>query len=449
VILLFASYTFYIWGSLQGAIILILTTLIDFFLVKWMTTASSSRQRKSIFVLSVIENIGILIYFKYSNFFVQDVNQAISLLGAKPIIWNQVLLPLGISFITFHKISYLVDVYSRKAESAGSFVNYATYLALFPKLIQGPIMRYQNMADELKNHDHDINDTFDGLFRFSIGLAKKVLVADVLGEGADRVFHLGFASMNSTYAWFGIVCYTFQIYFDFSGYSDMAIGLGRMMGFRFQENFNRPYLSQNFTEFWRRWHITLSTWFKEYLYIPLGGNRCSRGRNYLNLWVVFLVCGLWHGANWTFVIWGIYHGCFLVADKMFFIRISRKWGSIINTWLTFFLVTIGWVFFRSENIDFALKYLRKLFFLSSGNPTFSNVPTAELITNRGIFIIIVAAVISFCPGSFVSTVQGKVLAQWSKSRILWVEMGVLVLFFALSFATLSNNSFRPFIYFRF
>jgi alginate O-acetyltransferase complex protein AlgI len=397
----------------------------------------------------VIENIGVLLYFKYSTFFVQGANQALSIAGLRPIIWGQVLLPLGISFITFHKISYLADVYSRKAEPAETFVDYATYLALFPKLIQGPIIRYQNIAKELRNHDHDIKDTLDGLFRFSVGLAKKVLIADVLGESVDKIFRLDFASLNSFHAWLGIVCYTFQIYFDFSGYSDMGIGLAQMLGFRFQENFNRPYLSHNFTEFWRRWHITLSAWFKEYLYIPLGGNRVSRGRNYLNLWIVFVVCGLWHGANWTFIIWGIYHGCFLVADKMFLIKVSKKWGNIVNTCLTFFLVMIGWVFFRSENIGFALNYLRSLFLFTSGNPALSNVPTVELITNRGIFVMIVAALISFCPDSVVSAVRGKAFAQWSKPGMLWVKMGVLALFFVLSFATLTNNGFRPFIYFRF
>ncbi len=449
VILLVASYIFYIWDSPQGAVILILTSLLDFLLVKWMAASHSPTQRKSIFVLLIIENIGVLVYFKYSNFFIQEANQVLPLLGLKPIIWGRALLPLGISFITFHKISYVFDIYSRKAEPVGGFVDFAAYLSLFPKLLQGPIIRYHKIADELKDHGHNLNDTFDGLFRFSIGLAKKVLIADVLGEITDKVFQLDFASMNCRYAWLGILCYTFQIYFDFSGYSDMAIGLGQMLGFRFQENFNRPYLSQNFTEFWRRWHITLSNWFKEYLYIPMGGNRVSRGRNYLNLWTVFLISGLWHGANWTFIIWGIYHGFFLLADKIFLIRISRRLGKTMNTYLTFFLVMIGWLFFRSENVAFAIKYLQKLFVFSTTGPATSYVPASQLFTNRGIFVIIVAAMISFIPESFVSAVQAKAMSQWRESQIIWLKIGVVSLFFLLSFAALVNNNFKPFIYFRF
>lgn len=448
-ILLFASYIFYAWGSLQGVVILILTSLIDFCLVKWMIASRSPIQRKSIFLLSIIENIAVLVYFKYSNFFIQEVNHLLPLLGLKPLIWGQVLLPLGLSFITFHKISYVVDIYSGKAERVGGFVDLATYLSLFPKLLQGPIICYHKITDELKNHDHDINDTFDGLFRFSIGLAKKVLIADVLGESTDKIFQLNFASMNCQYAWLGLLSYTFQIYFDFSGYSDMAIGLGQILGFRFQENFNRPYLSQNFTEFWRRWHMTLSNWFKEYLYIPMGGNRVSRGRNYLNLWTVFLISGLWHGANWTYIIWGIYHGFFLLADKIFLIGISKRLGKTLNIYLTFFLVMIGWIFFRSENMSFAIKYLQKLFAFSPANLSTPYIPMTDLFTNRGMFVIIIAALISFTPESFVSKVKEKVLCQWRETRVFWLKIGVVFLFFLLSFAALVNNSFKPFIYLRF
>jgi alginate O-acetyltransferase complex protein AlgI len=293
-------------------------------------------------ITGIIENVGVLFYFKYWNFFIREFNQALSLIGLHSTAAGDVLLPLGISFFTFHKISYLVDVYLSKVQPPDQFLDFAVYVTLFPKLIQGPIVPYHHFVSQLPNHDHVLHDTSEGLFRFCIGLGKKVLIADVLGEVADNVFQLKFASMTCGYAWLGILCYTFQIYFDFAGYSDMAIGIGRMLGFRIPENFNQPYLAQNFREFWRRWHITLSDWFKEYLYIPLGGNRVSPSRNYLNLWIVFFVSGIWHGANWTFVIWGIYHGLFIVVEKRF--GLSKRLGKGLSIPLTFFLIMIGWVF---------------------------------------------------------------------------------------------------------
>jgi alginate O-acetyltransferase complex protein AlgI len=446
--ILCASYIFYIWGSPKGALILLITTLTDFLLVKLMASSSFINQRKAILIISLIENIGILAYFKYSNFFLHELNIMISVFSFKPIIWGQVLLPLGMSFIIFHKISYLIDVYYRRVQPAKSFIDFAAYVALFPKLLQGPIIRYHNIADQLKNRDHNINDTFDGFFRFCVGLAKKVLIADILGEVADKVFQLNLSSLNTSKAWLGIFCYTLQIYFDFSGYSDMAIGIARMLGFRFQENFNRPYLAQNFTEFWRRWHISLSNWFKEYLYIPLGGNRVSSIRNYLNLWIVFLICGLWHGANWTFIIWGIYHGFFLISDKVFLMKITKKLGETISTFFTFFFIMIGWVFFRSENIEFAIKYLKIFFGFSCSSLSLPYIPLTEMINNRGIFIVIVAALISFIPETIVSAGQ-KVFVKLDDSKILWLKTGTIFLFLLLSFASLVNNSFKPFIYFRF
>jgi alginate O-acetyltransferase complex protein AlgI len=247
----------------------------------------------------------------------------------------------------------------------------------------------------------------------------------------------------------GIFCYTFQIYFDFSGYSDMAIGLATMLGFRFQENFNRPYLSQNFTEFWRRWHISLSDWFKEYLYIPMGGNRVSRARKYLNLWTVFLVSGLWHGANWTFIVWGAYHGFFLLADKLFLTAILQKFGRSFNIALTFLLVTIGWVIFRSENIGAGIQYLEKLFGFFPQSETLIPILMTDLVTNRGLVVIFLAALLSFIPEKIVCFVRDLLISKVSGVQMYRLKIAGLFLLSALAFSALVNNSFRPFIYFRF
>lgn len=447
-IILGGSYLFYIWISPQAALLLFLSTLVDFLIVKYLAAAGSGGRRKALLVIALLENIGVLAYFKYAGFFVQEGNRVLSLFGWSPVLWEQIFLPLGISFITFHKISYVMDVYYRKAGPAQRFMDFANYVAFFPKLLQGPIVRYHTIADQLKSRPQDLNDLFDGFFRFCIGLAKKVLIADVLGEVADSAFqsNLHMLTLTTTKAWLGILCYTFQIYFDFSGYSDMAIGLARMMGFKFPENFNRPYLAVNFTEFWRRWHISLSNWFREYLYIPLGGNRVSTARNYFNLWIVFFMCGLWHGANWTFIIWGIYHGCFIVADKLFLMNLYRKLGKAISVLSTFFFIMMGWVLFRSESIEFAMHYFRILF----GGDAYVNlsIPVNQMISNRGIFVLMTAIVLSFMPETAFATMQ-KAFARLDEKQILWIKAATMFLLLFFSWIALVNGSFKPFIYFRF
>ncbi|MDY6935881.1 MAG: MBOAT family O-acyltransferase [Spirochaetota bacterium] len=462
-IILLASYLFYIWSSPQGAIVLFITTVIDFILVKYLYNSRTKIKQNIILALSVIGNITVLIYFKYSNFFIYEINKILETFHFNPLVWENVIFPIGVSFFTFHKISYVIDVYSGKAEPSDNFLNYAMYIALFPKLLMGPIIRYHNIATQLKGHDNSIDDIFDGLFRFCVGFAKKVLIADVLAEVADKVFQLDFSSITVGYAWLGMTCYTFQIYFDFAGYSDMAIGIGKILGFTFQENFNRPYISQNFSEFWRRWHISLSNWFKEYLYIPLGGNRVSKFRNYLNLWVVFLISGLWHGANWTFIVWGIYHGFFLFIDKIAhscnfskFRCVKMFWGErfkwlskVINISLTFILVMIGWVIFRSDNITFAFQYLQRIFDFTNINQISTNVMLDDLINNRNIFTLFIASFISFFPDSGVTKLQGKFKNRINELQTFWIKQCIIIILFVLSFASLLNKSFKPFIYFRF
>ena len=256
-------------------------------------------------------------YYKYFNFFIDNLNDVLGEGNTYEV--ATIILPIGISFFTFQKISYSVDIYRKTAPPLKSLRDYALYIMLFPQLIAGPIVRYNEIADQLNNRKfRDYNDRIYGIYRFAIALAKKVIIANVLGEKADLIFSSEASDLNASIAWLGIICYTFQIYFDFSGYSDMVIGLGRLMGFKFPENFNSPYIAQSISEFWKRWHMTLSNWMRDYLYIPLGGNRVnSKSRLYINLWVVFLISGFWHGASWNFIVLGAYHGLFLIFDRLF------------------------------------------------------------------------------------------------------------------------------------
>ena len=315
-ILLTASLLFYSWSEPRFIALLLVSITADYFIARRMDLAEGGK-RKGWLAGSLVLNLAILAYFKYANFFIDNVQQFYSWLGLVPFEWHKVALPVGISFVTFQKISYMVDVYRRDHEAQRRWDVLALYILMFPQLIAGPIIRYKEIVAQLK--DRSATDTPDnrlhGLFRFLVGLSKKVLIANVLAQQVDIIFATAPGELAAGTAWIGMLAYTMQIYFDFSGYSDMALGLGRMFGFSFPENFNFPYISQSFTEFWKRWHITLGHWMKDYLYIPLGGNRQGEGRTYLNLVIVFFLSGLWHGAAWTFVVWGLYHGLFLILDN--------------------------------------------------------------------------------------------------------------------------------------
>ena len=305
-VLLVASLAFYAWGAPDFFLIFIVSMLCNFLITKKLHNTAEIKPRKLWLTLSLILNIGLLAYFKYMNFFMDNLNALLDLSHHSTLQFARVALPIGISFFTFQSISYTVDVYRKVSEPLRRWYDYMLYISLFPQLIAGPIIRYNTIADQLVDRDIPMAGRVEGFRRFTIGLGKKVLIANTLAVVADEVFAMDFHTMSSGTAWIGILAYTFQIYFDFSGYSDMAIGIGRMLGFRFSENFNVPYISQSISEFWRRWHITLGGFMKEYLYIPLGGNRISKGRTFFNLWLVFLISGLWHGASWTFVLWGVF-----------------------------------------------------------------------------------------------------------------------------------------------
>ncbi|MFI4957439.1 MAG: MBOAT family O-acyltransferase [Gammaproteobacteria bacterium] len=323
-ILLLASMLFYAWGEPRFFPVILLSVLIDY----WLGAKIAANQYPRLFItIGVCSNAFLLIYFKYMDFFISATN---SFLPSHEIPLLNIALPIGVSFIVFEKITYLVDIYRKHCLPATSIASYLLYVFLFPKLLAGPIIKYHDIAHQLNGPTHKMKDVGIGFKRFLLGLVKKVLLADTLGEVADAVFDTPANELIFLQAWFGVSCYTLQIYMDFSAYSDMAIGLCRMFGFRLLENFNMPYISKNFTEFWRRWHISLSSWIKEYLYLPMGGNKKGGLRTYFNLWVCFLLSGLWHGASWIFVLWGAYNGIFLIIDKLFWVKASRKLPGILN-----------------------------------------------------------------------------------------------------------------------
>ena len=445
IVILVFSIVFYSWGGPRFIFVILGTTFLDFHLVRWMSQTKAQRHRRLMLALSVFINLGLLCYFKYSNFFVENVNAVLSLMGVQHLHWTKLVLPIGISFYTFETITYVVDVYRKVHKPLDNFWSYQLYIIFFPKLIAGPIIRYHDLADQIEDRSKDetVDNVLIGFYRFAIGLAKKVLIANQMGLYADMVFDMNYADLGTSTAWMGILAYTFQIYFDFSGYSDMAIGIARMVGFKFPENFNNPYISQSITEFWRRWHISLGAWMRNYLYIPLGGNRvASKSRLYLNLWLVFLASGLWHGASWSFVLWGAYHGLFLVLERGFLLKVYEKIGKIPSMFLTFFFVVIGWVFFRIENISEAFVFLKKLFAFEAGN---SNIFDSEFYS-----YLMLAIVFSFitCFKIGKNWQDAIYFNNYTSKKHVTVFILTLILLM-LSISSITAFGFNPFIYFRF
>jgi len=442
---LVGSCFFYAWGAPQFIFVLCVSSIIDYVLSRII---HKTHRKKVFLIISLVLNIGLLGYFKYANFFVGEFNDLLGLFGFTGAHWTYIALPIGISFFTFQKISYLVDVYRGTTTPARNVFDFLLYVVLFPQLIAGPIVRYHDVAEQLKTRVHSLEKIFEGIYRFCVGLGKKVLIANVMGSVADSIFDLtGSPDMTLSFAWVGIIAYALQIYFDFAGYSDMAIGLGKMMGFDFLENFNAPYISQTITEFWRRWHISLSQFMREYIYIPLGGNRVSSRRTYINMLIIFFISGLWHGAAWTFIVWGVYHGIFICIDKMFWGSISKKLPKIINIGITFFIVLVGWIFFRSETFAQAGYYLQAMFSLASST---TDVLWVDVIGNRGWLVFALGLFFSFIPGfKLYEWVVGKLKTSQQGFFRICIKACTAGLLLALSVLSLANASFNPFIYFRF
>jgi alginate O-acetyltransferase complex protein AlgI len=451
--LLLMSLAFYAWGQVDFILLLLASTLMNYGLGLWVDRNESAAHRKLAIAVAVFINIGLLAFFKYADFVVRLLNSALNLGGIASIHPPHIPLPIGISFFTFHALSYVIDVYRRKWKAATNPKDVALYIFFFPQLIAGPILRWGAIGPQLLQRTVSRHVFADGIRRFVGGLAKKMIIANAVAVPADQIFSLPADERSASVAWFGILCYTLQIYFDFSGYSDMAVGMGKMFGFTFMENFNFPYLAQSIRDFWRRWHISLSTWFRDYLYFPLGGNRVSEARTYLNLIVVFFLCGLWHGASLTFVVWGLYHGFFLVLERTRFGKIQEKLPRSFRHLYTIFVVMMGWVIFRANTFTAAGDFFHALFGL--GHVPYAQ-SLASYMTNQVVWAISSGILFSGPLWDWLRMVcarsgQAFPTAGRPVVRILGsaLEIILIVALLLISSAWLASGTYNPFIYFRF
>jgi alginate O-acetyltransferase complex protein AlgI len=443
ILLLAASLFFYAWGEPSYLWLMLLMVVMNYFLSIGIDS-SQQRRRKVFLGIAVTVNLGVLLYFKYADFVVGNLNWCRQhIFDSHHVIPSpRVALPLGISFFTFHCLSYVIDIYRAKAAAQRDFVKLGLYISLFPQLIAGPIIRYHEICDQLALRSVDLDKFAEGVRRLVVGLGKKMLVANTVAKAADSIFGLPPDQLSLPLAWLAALSYTIQIYFDFSGYSDMAIGLGLMFGFKFPENFNFPYTAASIQEFWHRWHMTLSNWFRDYLYIPLGGNRSGSLRTCANLVTVFFLCGLWHGASWTFVIWGLYHGLFLGVERLGFARVLEQLWHPLRHCYALLVVVIGWVLFRADSLNQAQGILSAMFGLTAAGV--NALPVDYYLTGKVACALLVGIIAS-------TTIFRRIIWKPTQSR-LWtpalraVTVTVILL---LSTAELASTSYNPFIYFRF
>lgn len=441
--LLLASVFFYYYGEQFLFVWLLVSIAANQLFAMAIHFLGRKRQapgaRRLLLAACITFNLGLLGYFKYANFFV------IEILQADPAGWASVALPIGISFYTFQCLSYVLDVYRDDCPPTGSVIDFGAYIASFPQLIAGPIVRYKDVAEALVHREISVADVYEGARRFCIGLGKKMLLANPAGYIADQVFAMPVQCIDAAHAWLGTLAYCLQIYYDFSGYSDMAIGLGRMLGFRFPENFNYPYIARSIQEFWRRWHMTLTRWFRDYLYIPLGGNRRGALRTALNKWLIFLLCGLWHGASWSFIVWGIFHGCFIILESTPFGALLEKARPVFSHAYTLLVLAISFIIFRADNIHDAWQIIISAFGLGSPEPYALSISRFW----RGDLILPVCAGLA----------GAMPLAPWLRRRVIslahggmiW-ELGTgvwLLLTLIVSACFSVATTFNPFLYFRF
>jgi len=440
-LLLVASLGFYAVGEGKYTAVMLASIAFNYCTARVLDGATSSR-RKQMLAFGIACNLGALVFFKYTNFLVAEINGLLASFSHFRLALDPVHLPLGISFFAFQGMSYLIDVYRKEVPAERSLFRFALFKALFPQLIAGPIVRYPDVAAQLRNRHVSLNNLTRGSERFIIGLSKKVLLANPTGAVADQIFALPSTEVGSSIAWLGLACYAVQIYFDFSGYSDMAIGLGRVFGFEFRENFDYPYIARSVTEFWRRWHLSLSTWFRDYLYIPLGGNRLGPRRTYLNLFAVFALCGLWHGASWNFLIWGLWHGTLLAVERAF---LSRKLEGkhVVGHVYALAAVGVGWVFFRAETLGQSLAYLKALVGMNAAT---AGQPVGFYVTNE-LLLVLTAAAIGATPWpKRILTTFRESVPGWAALTSLLLGTSVLLLSCATKVAA---GAYSPFIYFRF
>ncbi len=441
-ILVFLSIIFYAWGEPTYVVLLVASVVINYILTILMDKQIEKNKRKVYFIIAIILNIGILVYYKYFNFLVHNIQNIFSLDISEV---KKVPLPLGISFYVFSSISYIFDIYRKECKAQKNIINMALFITFFPKLLMGPIERYKDFESciDVKSRKITINSFKDGIVRFVYGLGKKVLIADVVARVADLAFDSNISNLNSQLAWLGAMCYMIQIYFDFSGYSDMAIGIAKMFGFDLMENFNLPYTSQSITEFWRRWHISLGNWFKNYLYIPLGGNRKGKLRTYVNLFIVFIATGVWHGAAWNYIAWGIYNGIFMVIERIKLKELIEKNSiKLINHIYAMSVTFIGWIIFRANGLKNALKYIKTLFIDSKG----SQLQTYNILNNRTIITMIIAVLLT----GILQLLFSKMNKDNKLSKIYRVIEPVCVgVILIISIMSIVNNTYTSFVYFKF
>jgi len=452
--LLVCSLFFYVWGQGLYTTILVLSVVLNYVFGRIIERNISSSNRRSKLAFGIVFSLGLLIIFKYLNFITDNLNLVLAYLNIKPLAVGTIQMPLGISFFTFQGLTYLVDIYRGEAPAQKNSLRLALFLSLFTNISAGPILKYKEIVGQLVSRTTTLRDISWGVKRFTVGLAKKDLVANTLAVPVDKIFAIPSEQLTFGLAWLGAICYTIQIYFDFSGYSDMAIGLGRIFGFRFPENFNYPYISKSIREFWRRWHISLSTWFRDYLYIPLGGNRCSPIRVYGNLIAVFFLCGLWHGASWNFIFWGLFHGLLLVLERSFLSKkLALLWLPLSNAY-TIFFVCIAWVFFRADTLSAAGAFLAAMFGLGLGDGVVQNI---GLYLDNQVLLALLAGGLGSLPifpriGNWIERTSA---GQGTLEKSLFVEVLVVARAFLLvglliiSLASVAAGTHSPFIYFRF
>lgn len=430
---------FYAWGEPVYIFLMIGTIIFDYIMALKINKYKRDRKKaKQFFIFTLLVNVGILVFFKYVGFIIGNINGIFSI----NIPFNELALPVGISFYTFQVLSYIVDVYLGKVKVQRSFISFGAYVTMFPQLVAGPIVQYETIEEQLNYREESLEKFGQGVERFIQGLGKKVLLANSIGIIWTTISAMDLGSMSVLTAWIGIIAYTFQIYFDFSGYSDMAMGLGKMFGFDFIENFNFPYISTSITEFWRRWHISLGSWFREYIYIPLGGNRVSLGKQIRNIFAVWFLTGLWHGASWNFIVWGLYYGVILLLEKMVFANILERVPTFIKHIYTMLLIVIGWVFFASPNLSFAMEYLKSMF--GFGNHVLmDSTGIYYLYTNAIMFVIL-----GVCSTPIVKNILDRIVV---KSKLGYVNGSLITYMVILFLATayLVNETYNPFLYFRF
>lgn len=431
--LLIASLFFYAWGEPQYVILMLISIIVNYIygILLEQITQKKMLLRRTLLAFACVTDIGVLFIFKYLNFFIDNIN-AIFHFDMQVM---RIALPIGISFYTFQILSYVIDVYKGEVRAQRNILNLGLYIALFPQLIAGPIVRYQDIDKEIETRTFDVDNFYIGVRRFILGFAKKIIIADNMAVLADKAF--SFSELNAPMAWVGIISYAIQIYYDFSGYSDMAIGIGRMFGFHFNENFNYPYVSKSIKEFWRRWHISLSTWFRDYVYIPLGGSRCSSIKAYKNLIIVFLLTGIWHGASWNFVLWGLYYVIFLILERMFLLRLLEKLPVLLQHLYAVVVILFGWILFRAETLHDTFRYIKALF-------NFQQVGViCRLEYNLNLEYIILLIIGIICATPFVYNLLKKAEEKTHIADCIYIVL------FVLSILYMTGKGFSPFLYFRF